>query len=480
VPTAFATISKRTLRRAIAGRSYRTRATTGSGSTTSAVIAALSGIGSDYVLDMPWGLCNDGNNAGEFRRATGLSATTVSFANAYTNTVASGVSMEFYPYPPNLYSEAIDQAIRKLNAQNGKVYRLVNSHIIPHSERKLNSSGYYSLPRNMVRVFEISMMGRRRLRDLFDRADSTTEPGNSWVETSGNLGISNEQLYQPSLSNGAHITRDLNMKDGVIEATLRGILNSGSTYCSPALTFRIAEDRNGDIDTDDYLVVRLLNAVVDLRKLTDGASESSLTTAAQTTADSTDYVVRVQLRGANIRIWVDDVELINYDLLGLNLKYTENPRVGIRWDVGGSPSNVARVRSYYAFGAEALGIWPDWSQDGDNTALVIPRNGNAAPTGLLYLQGRAPLTTLTADGVDSIDSDTTAKVEITTTDQAYECLLEQARAELFRLLGSEIYPTGIPHNSQQYLQLAQQHERQAQQMIGMTRPKAQMRGALTW
>lgn len=479
MPIATAQVSKQTLRRAVAGPGgYRTRSTTGTGTATTAIIAALSGIGADYVLDMPWGLANDGNNAGEFRRASSFSGTTVTFADGFTNAVANSVSMDFYPYLPTLYTEAANRAMRKLY-QRDKAYRLVNSHIIPHSERKLDGSGYYALPRNMDRVHQLSVLGSLALRDLFDRADSTTEPGNSWVETAGNWGIISERLYAQSDANGDHVTRDLDLKDGVIQAIVRGTLNSATTYRTPALTFRIAEDRNGAIDTTNYLAVRLLNAVVDLRKV-DSSTESSLTTATQTTTDGTDYLLRVQFRGTHIMIWVDDVLLIDYNLTGLNEKYTEYPRAGIRWDTAGSPATAARVDDYYAFHAEGLTIWPDWRQSGDNNILEIPAFGDRAPTGILYVEGGTILTTLTADNVASLDADGTARVEIETTDRAYETLIEQARAELYLMLGEQVYPTGLSQNSEQYLRIAQQHAENARQMLGMTSPSPQIRGAWTY
>ena len=477
MPVATAQVSKQTLRRAVAGPGgYRTRTTTSGGSTTTAIIAGLSGIGADYVLDFPWTLANDLANAGEFHRASSFSGTTVTFADAFTATVANATSLDFYPYLPPLYTEAVNRAIRKLY-QQGKAYRLINSHIIPHSQRKLNDgSGYYSMPRNMDRVFQVSMLGSLALRDLFDRADSTTEPGNSWVETTGNWGVISERLYAQSDANGDHMTRDFDLKDGVIQAIVRGTLASGTNYRTPALTFRIAEDRNGAIDTANYLLVRLLNGVVDLRKV-DASTESSLTTSTVPTSDGTDYLLRVQFRGTHTMVWVDDVLLIDYNLTGLNEKFTENPRAGVRWDTGGTPATAARVDDYYAFHAEALTVWPDWSQAGDNNVLEIPAFGSRGPTGILYIEGGTILTTLTADGVASLDSDGTARVEIETTDRGYETLIEQARAELYQMLGEQIYPTGLPQNSEQYLRIAQAHANNARQMLGMTRPSPSMRGA---
>mgnify|MGYP001608779323 CR=1 FL=1 len=476
MPTAIATLSKQTLRRDIAGPGgYRTRTTTGGGTTTTAIIAALSGIGSDYVLDMPWGLANDLVNAGEFHRAIGLSGTTVTFADAFSvGVIANATSMDFYPYPPFLYTEAANRAARKLY-QDGKVYRLVNSHIISHADININAGTFYSAPRNMDRLFQIQRMGRQYLGDQFNRAAASV--GNGWVQTTGSWDIIGEELRSSSDANADLLTYPLILPDGVIQASLRGTILSGATYRSPALAFRIADDYTGAIDTTNYLLVRLLNSQIQLRKV-DAGTESSLSAAVHVPADGTIYQVRPMFRGANIRVWVDDVELLSYNLLGGDLKYLGYPRVGIRWDKAGAPATAARVSEYYAYNAQGYGIWPDWEQEGDNSAIEIPARGNVRPTGILYFEGMGPLSSLAADTASTVVSDSTAVVEMAATDRAYETFLMQARAELQYMLASQVYPTGLPESSEKHLLNAKAYEAVAKTMVGMTRPTAHGRHAI--
>ena len=102
--TIAAQTSKLTARRALAEitvgpdrvtSGYRTY-TADSGSTTTAVIGGLSGIGSDYILALPWAVNNtDLSVPFEFRRAIELSGTTVTFANAFGAAIAGAEEIEF-------------------------------------------------------------------------------------------------------------------------------------------------------------------------------------------------------------------------------------------------------------------------------------------------------------------------------------------------------------------------------------------------
>jgi len=471
-----AVLSKQTARRALAAVAggYRTYDTTTGGSSSTAIIAALSGIGADYLLAMPWGLANDGTQALSFRRASQLDSTTVTFANAFGGTIATAVSMDFYPFRPSLYTEALNRAMAKLYPG---VYRIVTSHLITHAARKTGQgNAVYPFPRNMQRVHRLTHWGSTVATDLFDRAASTTTPGDGWTVDVGTFGVISERGYAVTDADGDRMSRTEDMKDGVLEMIVRGTLNSGATYRSPALLFRMAEDYTGAIDYANCLVVRLLNAVVDLRKR-DGGTETSLATATQTTSDGVDYVLRVQFVGDRIRVWVDDLELISFQLTGLNAKYLQNPRVGVRLDKGGSPATAARFDDFYAFGQTSPFEWTDWEQNRDSFTLNIPAISTTAPTGLLLVEGSAPLTAFAADGTEALVTDTTAIVEIATTDFAYLTLIEQARAELFRLLSAEIYPTGIPQNSAQYLELAKEAAMNAAAMKRMPRAAAGFRHA---
>ena len=277
-----------------------------------------------------------------------------------------------------------------------------------------------------------------KIEDKFDRADSTTSAGGDWTATSATWGISSERLYSVTDTDGNLLTQDPDIQDGIVQAIVRGTLASGTVYRSPSLCFHIREDYLGAIDTNNMLLVRLLGGVVDLRKV-DGGTESSLTTATLTTSDGVDYLLRVIYTGSLIRVFVDDIELITYNLLGLNQKYLTFPRVGVRWDKAGSPATAARVYDYRAYKlTQAYTDHHDWGQSADlrdlSFGLIGAYNGlwNSA---LLEVEGGAPLSELGADTTfGTLASDTTAALEVQTTDPAFRLLMEYAKAELYDLM----------------------------------------------
>lgn len=478
MPTISATLTKASGRQSLAFLTggYNTYTTSGAGNAggTTAVIAALTGIGPDYVVGR-WLLLTSGTYSGQFRRITEFSGSTITVANAFGGQVANAVTVEIYPYRPDLYTQALNRGAQTL-WHIRSIYRIVTSHLITHAEwPSITENGVYPMPRNMRDIMRITRLGSKKVRDLFDRANSATAAGDNWTATAGVWGVTSERLYSVTDTNGRLLTRDPNVRDGVIQAIVSGTLNSGTVYRTPALLFRIAEDRNGDIDTNNYLLVRLLNATVQLRKV-DGGTESSLTTATQTTADGTDYQLRVQFIGSRIRVWVDDIELIDYALTGLNLKYLTYPRVGIRLDLAGSPATAARLDDYFAFAVQDPHDWTDWVVDPDSQLIRLTTLGTVNPSGILLVEGYEILSLFASDTtVGTLASDATATMEIATTDPAYPTFIEQARAELYRLLAGEIYPEGIPLNSQAYLALAQEAEARVRRMERMPHPPARIR-----
>src|SRR3990167_1253878 len=157
MPSLTAQTAGNTLRRALAeiAGGYRSYTTTSAGNAggTTFLVSGLDGIGSDYVLDMPWALQVDGANIREFRRATGLSGSTVTVATAYTAQVASAVTMDMYPFRPPLYKQALNRAFQKLYPS---VYRLVMDCIVADLTRKGHDGAamddFYSMPPNMDSV----------------------------------------------------------------------------------------------------------------------------------------------------------------------------------------------------------------------------------------------------------------------------------------------------------------------------------------
>ena len=449
-----ATVSKLTARRALAeivvGPDMRTSGyrtyTAASGTTTTAVISALSGIGADYVLALPWCVNNtDLTVPFEFRRATDLSGTTVTFANAFGAAVATDDELDFFSYRPSIYTTALNRAIP---AVWPGIYRYLNSHLIANGSRKEGGGSLYSLPRSMRRVSRVVQSGSLSLRDLFDRVASTTTLGDGWAAASGDTyGVIGEELYCVSDVDGDYVTRSEKIKNGVIEFQVRGVLAHNVNYRTFALMFRHAEDYAGALDHNNYLVVRLLSAtaaasggVVDLRKV-DGGTESSLTTAAVTTTNAVNYTVRVEWIGARIRVWIDDIQLIDFALTGANAKFIDNAgRWGFRNDLGGSPganttTTAGRIANLYAFASNAAIPWHDWRANADEETIQIPAISTLSPSGLLSIEGSAPLTLFSADAAQTLVLDTTAVLEIATTDPAWQTLIQAAAVELYKILG---------------------------------------------
>lgn len=479
MPTHVATLTKANVRRLIADRNggANTFTTTGAGSTTTLVISALAGYGADQIVGR-WCLLTA---VGLFRRAVAFdtSTGTITVPNAYGSGTGSGVTVEIHQIRPNLVTRAFNDAAPAMYDAN--IFRLVNSHVIPNTSRQRGGGNtWYAMPRNMRNITRITVIGDLAFSDTFDRADSTSEPGNGWVETTGTTGISSERFYFISDTDADKAHRPEKLKDGVIQTIVRGTLNSGSTYRSPAIIFRQGEDYANALDASNYLVLRLLNGVVDLRKV-DAGSESSLTTATQTTADGTDYQLRVDFRGPNIQVWVDDVQLINYNLTGLNLKYAQNERYGLRLDKAGSPATDARVDDFFAFAITSSYEWRDWAQTRDSTTFELPAFGSMVPDGLLWVEGTGQLSLLDEDDTtaQALDTDSTATIEIALTDPALGKFLTMIEAELYELQAKNVDTDSgqLTITSAQYERMADRARARARGMAGMPWPgTAKMRG----
>ncbi len=441
MPSVSAVVSKQTIRRDVArimgnGAGYHTRLTTGAGTTGSLIIAALSGIGQDYVVvDEPWYLCNDGTNAGEYRRAVTFAGTTVTTGDLYTNGVASGISVDSYPYPPHLYTEAVNLAIDRIWRS---CYRTVHGHLFP------GDGDVYGLPRNARAAIRLEQFGQRIVLDLFNRADDAASAGQSWVAKTGSTwGVTSERLYSVTDANADIITLKVNLKNGFIKTVVRGTLNDGGVYRSPAILFRVREDYTGAVDTTTCLLVRLLSGSVDLRK-NDGGTETSLATGTVTTSNATDYEVKIEFRGTLIEVWVDDVQLISYSLTGTNLKYLDYPQMGFRLDKAGAPASAARIDSVYAYSGDYMTEWRDWQNNDDELTLTLPAYGIRRPANAVRVEAKQLLTALASDTTaGALATDTAATLEITTTEPAYRKLIYTARAELLGLLGDPQYPQAL-------------------------------------
>ena len=365
----------------------------------------------------------------EFAGATG----TITPRRAFSAQIATAMSAHLHEFDPRLYTTGVNEAIRELS-------RAVYRPILQHSFTRSGLQRSLPMPRNAERIMRLMEDGysSEAVRDYFDRTASATDPGSKWTASSGTWGITAESLYSPGDTDAdlllAAATPDC--KNGVIQAVLRGdTTDTASRVLS--LVFRYE-------DTSNYLYVRLLNGQVDLRKH-DAGSGSSLATGTLTTTENVDYVVRVMFDGSWVDVWVDDVQYIHYELLGLNLKYLGYDEsgtgtfgnVGFRLDKTGAPSLAATAtlaRDYFCHHIVRRVGRPDWKPQGSRIDLFSLNRGWRLSEGrMLWLEGVAPLTQLAADTTfETLASDSTARLEIQTSDPAYEVLVEYAAAYVLR------------------------------------------------
>lgn len=431
MPTPIATVTKATIRADAAGADRLPGTTTSGGSSTTAIDSGLATYQPDFFRGK-YLLLTSGAFSGQWRLITDFTSSsgTITVAPAFGGTVATSVTYEVYAIRPDLFTLAANRAVQMLYPH---IHKPELDYIIA------SKSSVYGVPRGMRDVRQVILGSVPALLDRFDRADSTTSIGGSWVATTDTWGITSERGYSVTDADGGLITYDADMQDGAVSAVVRGTLNSGATYRSPVLVFRLLEDRTGAIPaaaSRDYLLVRMLNAVVDLRKV-DAGTESSVTTAVATTSDGVDYRLRVLFEGTRVRVFIDDVQLIDYELLGLNLKYLDGVQVGIRWDKGGAPATAARVDDYRAyhldFGNRLL--HHDWRQSADRRTMQFGAIGRFSGVGidrLLRVEGTELLTLLAADTTyGTLATDSTATLEITTTEPAYQLFVQGVRAELY-------------------------------------------------
>ena len=437
MPLAQASATKANVRNELAGadREFATTTSAGAADGTTVVSSDLSGNRQVDEYRDKWLLLTSGGSSGQFRRISNFAAGTGTFTvdRAFSAQVTTSVTFEIFTISPHLFTLATNKAIPKAHPA---IYRPEIDFLV--TDQRLRDS--WGLPRGMVRVYRVqAATSGYALLDRFDRADSTTSIGGSWVATTGVWGISSERGYSVDDADGDLITYDADAPDPFIRCTVRGTLNSGTIYRSPALVFRLAEDRTGAIPaaaSRDYLLVRLLNGVVDLRKV-DAGTESSLTTATLTTSDGTDYEPQVHAEGNRVRVWVDGREYITYELQGLNLKF-DGVRVGVRWDKGGSPATAARIDNFRCYKADSWAEHHDWRVSHDRQVIQFGPLGKRLglrADGLVLLEGSQPLSLLASDTTwGTLASDTTAALEIATTDDAWPLFIAYCRAELYELM----------------------------------------------
>ena len=418
----LAVLDKRAIREAVSVRvgdwlPYTTSGA-GNGGGTTVVVSALIGRAFDGIINR-YILLTSGTNDAQWRVATAFDATTgtITVDRAYTAQVASGVTLELHTFRPDILStQAPNAALQDL-------YPAISKPYLHHAFPWESGDAVYGTPRGMKRITRVltCVASSQRLADHFDRANSTTTAGGDWTTTNGQgtWGVSSERLYSVTDVDADLLLAQSNpqVRDGVLQAIVRGD-TTASHFRVFSLLFRVREGYDGTPDTTNCLLVRVLNGQVDLRKR-DGGTETSLTTATVTTTEDVDYLVRVMFQGNRIRVWLDDVLVTDYALVGLNAKYAQYGHAGIRLDLTGSPSLAATAtrlddyRLHELVGTLELTDWQP-AADGEGLQLSARGTGGGAVAGrMLWIEGIGPLTQLAADTTfGTITADSTDVVEL--------------------------------------------------------------------
>lgn len=428
---------------------------------TTAVYASLTGRPIASVQNR-YLLIEEGANDSEWRVASAFagSSGTITVPRAYTAQVASGITSYLHEFAPDLYWRAANDAARALYPF---VYRPITHHAFPR-QATYGPQRTLGLPRDMERVALVRECRRTsaKLRDYVDRSNSTTDAGPLWTASVGAWGVTSEGIYCVSDTDGDLLLAATNpqLKNGVIEMPVRGDTTGGASRVL-SLLFRYEDGSN-------YLALRLLNGAVDLRRKF-GGTESSLTTASLTTTENVDYLLRVLFDGSWVSVWVDDRQMLLYELTGENLAYLgydENGagtfgNIGLRLDKNGSPSlaatatRVGHVFAHALVGTEQRG---DWFPRGRSIEFNVRGRGRPLTDDrMLWLDGMAGLSALTADTTfETLASDSTDVLEIQTGDPAYDLLVQQTAYAVLRAAASPAFTSSADKRNEYRERAAEQ------------------------
>lgn len=397
---------------------------TGAGTTTTIVDSGLSGWGDNEFQEW-YALQGSGGGApGEWRTVDSFTGSTLTLRTANSVSLGNAKAYNLHKHRPDWYTMAGNTALRKLDRL---VYRPVRGALLvpQYSQVAVTSA---SLPRNMRRATRIYSAGWLVLNDPFTRGNATT-PGNGWSPTVGAWGITSNRLYCVSDTDGDLMVRDFIAKDVFIQSTVVATFANGS----PDLVFRGSAN-----DATNYLVVVLTATTVALKKVDASAADSTLQSATGTFTTSVDHVVRIHAIGTRVLVWVDDVLYIDYQLLAGDVKYAEYTYAGFRLRRTGASAAGWDDYSIFSCTSGEMDL-SDWSQD--HMSEVVTFDHYLDPYDLLLVDGQAlasamPAATYSSAGAGTLASDTTAVMEIATTDPAWELLVTQGVAELMRLARS--------------------------------------------
>ncbi len=441
--------------------------TTSGGTSTTAIFSSLIGTPLAYIQNKHL-LIEEGEEDSEWRVASNFAPATgtITVRNAYSGAIASAMSAHLHEFSPHLYVAAINEASAMLSLA---VTRPILYH---HFVRDPGWQRSIALPRDMERVLRVLEDGEvsEAMRDYIDRPDSGVTAGPLWRATIGQWGVSSDAIYCVSDTNNDMVetATDTFAQNGIIQAVVRGD-TTAAAFRVITLQFRKEDDTN-------YLGVNMVNGALNLIKV-DGGTESTLATVAMTTTENVDYVVRIMFDGPRIRVWVDDRELLNHELLGQNLQYLgyredtgeTYHRVGFRLDKTGSPSLAATatvVRNYFVHRLVTQGERMDWERSPDRKMIrlnTMNRGHSLSEGRLIWVEGIAPLSEISAPVFEELVNDTTVTVQIERTDPAYQVLTNWA-AYLVLDKASNITSTGDPAKRAEYTQRAERQLMKAQEL----------------
>lgn len=436
-----------------------TFSTSGAGSSVQAVASSMANFGDGFFDD--WFLLVETGAESVKWRAIAL-ATPPAYVSstgafnvlpALAGAPGASVTCSVHIFNPALYTLAYNRA--KNLAFPGVSYPIRNwGGLIAVADQY-----QYPLPRGIVRANRVlsERVDSRVYYDLFTRANSallagTATSGATYTAQTGLGGISSNKLYFPNDADLDLITTDPAIKDGYFQAMLEGTLNHATVYRCPDLVFHF-------LDTSNYLAVRLRNALVELIKR-DGGTDTVLASAVQTTTNAVQYVTRVQYLGSRISVWVDEVELIQYELQGTDLKYIAYTPIGFRLSKAGAPATNARIDDAKFHKWVRAEDRHDWLQSPGQNILLFGQTGEAlqpfVSDRVIIVEGRRYLTALADDTTTgTLASDAVATIELAIDSQEWEVLLAYGKAAMYELLTNPQY-TEEAQKREEYKTLAKE------------------------
>lgn len=437
MPSLTAQTTKATAREALMRRvqgEVTAGAATGNGNAggTTFPDTGMSTYGDDFYNDW-YVLLTSGTYVGQWRKVADFTQSTGTFTvdRAFGGQVASGVTYQVYKHNPGWYTEALRLAAA---LSYPGVHKPADFLVVP-DEYEVGQQGtpsFYVPPTAVRDVWGVKVdTGSVLVEDWFTRADSTSAPGNGWEASSGDTyGISSNRLYCVSNADGDICLRSDTglLFNGFIQCDLAGTLNHASTYSAPALIFRY-------VDASNYMYVRLqgTSSQVQLHQVvagTDTKASSALASATLTLADATTYRVQVVFRDLRVQVWVDGVQYIDYTVTGNGLGLMRGGNHGMRLDKANSPATAATWDNYRAHALGLLRPVGQWRWEPPFIKLGAPHHRSH----VLHVDGTAPLTGPALDTTyGTLATDTTAVLELATTDPAWELFLTHAERALYEI-----------------------------------------------